>query len=64
MCLKITVNVVEHAEGAEHLNEGQAVLLAGFLDERRGEDHHHGADLIQQHPAERRVCRIHPLRQR
>lgn len=43
----VTVNVVEDAEGAEHLNEGKAVLKASFFDKRSGEHHDNGGDLIQ-----------------
>lgn len=56
-----TVDVIEAAVGGQHFNQGQIVLPAGLLHERRAEDHHRRADLVQQHPAEPRVRRIrHP----
>lgn len=54
-----TVDVVEDAEGLEHLNEGEAVLEASFFDERCAEHHDNGTDLVQQHSAKWRIRRIH-----
>jgi hypothetical protein len=42
----VTVDVVEGAEGAEHLDEGEAVLEARFFDERGAEHHDNGSDLL------------------
>lgn len=58
----LTVDVVEVAEGTEHLNEREAILLASFLDVGRAEHHDNRSNLVQQHSAERRACRIRHLR--
>jgi hypothetical protein len=42
----VTVDVVEGAEGAEHLDEGEAVLEARFFDERGAEHRDNRSDLL------------------
>ena len=42
-----TVNVVEGAERAEHLDQAEAILLARFFDEVGSEHHDDRRDLVQ-----------------